>query len=88
MVNKPQTAQLKAADTALEVRGTADARGMIELATLVRDISGRLEKAEKERVSSLTLFLMVLLGALIACSLLLGALLYLHQSGKLADLLK
>ncbi len=88
VINKPQTAQLKAADTALEVRGAADVRGMIELATLVRDISGRLEKAEKERVSSLTLFLMVLLGALIACSLLLGALLYLHQSGKLADLLK
>ncbi|MCC6573025.1 MAG: protein kinase [Planctomycetes bacterium] len=75
-------------DTAIEIGRQQESAKLSELAGLVREMSGRLEKAEKDRVSALTMFLIVLLSALIACGTLVGVLVWAYQSGKIPALLK
>ncbi|CAG0995514.1 eukaryotic-like serine/threonine-protein kinase [Planctomycetaceae bacterium] len=64
---------------------------LVEISELVRDVSRRIqrteEKVEKQGMSALTLFLIVMLSSLVSAAMIVGLFLYLHRTGQLDQFL-
>jgi serine/threonine protein kinase len=64
---------------------------LVEISELLRGVSKRIqrteEKVEKQGMSALTLFLVVMLSSLVSASMIVGLFLYLHRTGQLDQFL-
>lgn len=65
---------------------------LVEISELVRDVSRRIqrteERVEKQGMSALTLFLVVMLSSLVSAAMIVGLFLYLHRTGQLDQFLQ